>query len=307
MFLSEIHMKKILLDNALESWSVAVKYCKYIKNGMVTLHYQKTFVSSLHNAIELFLKQIMIDNNEHRVANLLKVRNEKDALLQLAYYKSKDLSHFFKELNLEERRKFHSIGFSEVIDKSDSLLKDLLASININSIKNELKILQKLRNDETHFFITSNYLTEENFVKLHNLMIVIFAALQNYDLLPYWGIALDFSEFSHLNFTEKELVTFSYKNAVINSSIAKSLKEILSGSLLYNFSNNSFNMVIAEQYFLEIKEKNLQIDYDFNDVLAVIQALNKYGLIECQNEIVQYEDNIRNEYTLPYLELYFYY
>ena len=102
-------MKKILLDNALESWSIAVKYCKYIKNGMVTLHYQKTFVSSLHNSVELFLKQIMIDNNDHNVASLFEVENEADATLQLEYYKSKELNRFFKELNDKKRYKFRSI------------------------------------------------------------------------------------------------------------------------------------------------------------------------------------------------------
>lgn len=277
-------MKKILLDNALESWSIAVKYCKYIKNGMVTLHYQKTFVSSLHNSLELFLKQIMIDNNKHRVANLCKVKNEADATLQLEYYKSKELNRFFKELDDEERYKFYSIGFDELVEKSNSLLKDILKSINIASIKSELKILQKLRNSETHFYISSDYLSEENFVKLHNLMIVIYKALHQYKLLPYLGRVPNFGEYYHLSFNEKKITTFSYKTAVTNSSIAKSLKDVFSVKL-YHFSCNSF--YITEQYFNEIKNNGLQIHYDFNDVLAVVQMLNKYNLIECKDEVIQ--------------------
>ena len=65
--------KQILLENALESWSVAVKYCKDIQNGLATLHYQKTFVSSLHNTIELLLKQIMLDENDHSVISNVSV------------------------------------------------------------------------------------------------------------------------------------------------------------------------------------------------------------------------------------------
>lgn len=277
-------MKKILLDNALESWSIAVKYCKYIKNGMVTLHYQKTFVSSLHNSVELFLKQIMIDKNDHRVANLRKVKNEADATLQLEYYKSKELNSFFKELDDEERYKFHSIGFDELVKKSNFILEELLKSINIASIENELEILKKLRNSETHFYISSDYLSEENFVKLHNMMIVIYKALHHYKLLPYWGRVPNFSEYYHLSFNEKKITTFSYKTAVINSPIAKSLKKVFSVKL-YDFSCNSF--YITEQYFNEIKNSGFQIHYDFNEVLAVVQMLNKYNLIECKDEVIQ--------------------
>lgn len=277
-------MKKILLDNALESWSIAVKYCKYIKNGMVTLHYQKTFVSSLHNSVELFLKQIMIDKNDHNVAKLFKAENKFKTNLQLEYDKSKELNRFFRELDDEEKYRFRSIGFYELVENSDSLLKELLKSINIASIKSELKILQKLRNSETHFYITSDYLSEADFVKLHNLMIIIYKALQHYKLLPYLGRVSNSSEYYHLSFNEKEITTFSYKTAVINSSIAKSLKEVFLVKL-YDFGCNSF--YITEQYFNEIKNNGFQFYYDFNEVLAVVQMLNKYNLIECKDEVIQ--------------------
>lgn len=293
-------MKKILLDNALESWSIAVKYCKYIKNGMVTLHYQKTFVSSLHNSVELFLKQIMIDKNDHNVAKLFKAENKFKTNLQLEYDKSKELNRFFRELDDEEKYRFRSIGFYKLVENSDSLLKELLKSINVASIKSELKILQKLRNSETHFYITSDYLSEADFVKLHNLMIIIYKALQHYKLLPYLGRVPNFSEYYHLSFNEKEITTFSYKTAVINSSIAKSLKEVFPVKL-YDFSCNSF--YITEQYFNEIKNNGLQIYYDFNDVLAVVQMLNKYNLIECKDEVIQDGEDLGDgQMTSPLIE-----
>ena len=94
----------------------------------------------------------------------------------------------------------------------------------------------------------------------------------------------NFSEYYHLSFNEKEITTFCYKTAVINSSIAKSLKKVFSVKL-YDFSCNSF--YITEQYFNEKKNNGLQIYYDFNDVLAVVQMLNKYNLIECKDEVIQ--------------------
>ena len=60
----------ILLNNAYESWALAVKTAHEIMSGMVTLQKRKQFVSSLHNAVELFLKQIMINKGDHRVATV---------------------------------------------------------------------------------------------------------------------------------------------------------------------------------------------------------------------------------------------
>lgn len=53
-------MKPILMDNAFEAWAVAICYCNDIKDGKATLQYQKNFVSSLHNAVELIMKQVML-------------------------------------------------------------------------------------------------------------------------------------------------------------------------------------------------------------------------------------------------------
>lgn len=54
-------MKQILIDNALESWNSAILYANDIMKGMATLKYRKNFVASLHNATELFIKQLMLD------------------------------------------------------------------------------------------------------------------------------------------------------------------------------------------------------------------------------------------------------
>lgn len=62
--------KKILLKNAYESWIQAIKYARSIKSGLVTLQYKKLFVSTLHNAVELFLKQIMLDSLDYRIAKI---------------------------------------------------------------------------------------------------------------------------------------------------------------------------------------------------------------------------------------------
>ena len=44
-------MRKLLLENALESWLKAIYYCDQIMDGKVIFSYKKHFVSSLHNSM----------------------------------------------------------------------------------------------------------------------------------------------------------------------------------------------------------------------------------------------------------------
>lgn len=53
--------KGILEDNALEAWAKAIEDCIDIRKGKVTLGYRKNFVGHLHNAVELFVKQRMLN------------------------------------------------------------------------------------------------------------------------------------------------------------------------------------------------------------------------------------------------------
>lgn len=110
-------MKRILLENAYEAWMSAVGYCNDILNGKGTLQYQKSFVSSLHNAIELFLKQIMLDAGNHSVARIYAIKDANDAQLALDYMKAQNLNVFFDNLFADKLQKFRTIEFSELIDQ----------------------------------------------------------------------------------------------------------------------------------------------------------------------------------------------
>lgn len=69
-------MKQILIDNALESWESAISYANDIMKGMATLKYRKNFVASLHNATELFIKQLMLDTGNHDVCKRISARRD---------------------------------------------------------------------------------------------------------------------------------------------------------------------------------------------------------------------------------------
>ena len=78
----------------LEAWAAAIRFCDNINDGKATLQYQKNFVSALHNAVELIMKQMMLNNGDHRVAGVRKLKTESDAKLLLDYFKEKDLNIF---------------------------------------------------------------------------------------------------------------------------------------------------------------------------------------------------------------------
>ncbi|WP_124098112.1 hypothetical protein [Ruminococcus sp. Marseille-P6503] len=293
-------VKKILLDNALESWSIAIKYCKYIKNGLSTLHYKKTFVSSLHNSIELFFKQIMLDKEDKTVIDHIVVKNEDIAKLQLEFYQTKNLNKFFEGMDAKHRNKFYSIEFSRLVDKN-KLIKPTLDRLGIQSIKEELELLQELRNHETHFYISSlDYLSEVDFVKIHNLMKIIYEIIEDNDFLPYWGEPSN--EYRHLEFKEKDLKKFSYIEALKSSPITQSIVTVLNGKQHFYFEENPFNL--TEQYFEELVEQNESANHDFNDVLSIITLLKQYGLLHFI-QIGDYEEFEGENGELFYSQVYY--
>ena len=109
------YTSQILLENAYESWQNAIQYAQYLYDGLATLNNKKDFVASLHNAVELFLKQIMINNNDHRVASIKSIDPDGEPLK--SFYNSIDLNKYFIDTPSETRRKFYSIEFKDLLDE----------------------------------------------------------------------------------------------------------------------------------------------------------------------------------------------
>ena len=101
----EDYMRQILMANAFEAWTAAIRYCNDIKNGKATIQYQKNFVSSLHNAVELIMKQMLLNNNDHNVAEIRKPKTKSDAKLLLKYFESTNLNNFFLSFSPSEAYK----------------------------------------------------------------------------------------------------------------------------------------------------------------------------------------------------------
>lgn len=143
---------QILQNNALEAWAMAVRYCDYILEGKATLEYRKYFVSVLHNAVELFVKQLMLNNTDYRVTQLKKGCNS-DGQPAKDFYNSKDLNAYFSSLDEQTMRKFFSIEFNKMIDITNDLFSEYYAKNDGTYVKSALLLLNKLRNNEMHFLL----------------------------------------------------------------------------------------------------------------------------------------------------------
>ena len=119
-----------------------IRFCDDIQNGKATLQYQKNFVSSLHNAVELIMKQMLLNNNEHSVANIKNIRTKADAKLLYNYFNANDLNGFFNKLSANELSKFTTIQFNELIELRGMSFAKIGRGYTDRRLENAVKITQ---------------------------------------------------------------------------------------------------------------------------------------------------------------------
>lgn len=233
-------MRPILMDNAFEAWAAAIRYCNDIKDGKATLQYQKNFVSSLHNAVELIMKQMLLNNNDHSVADVRKRIKKANAKLLEDYSNATNLNRFFATLPDEELSKFETITFNRLISSHQDLFGKSL--VQGESLETELRLLQRLRNNETHFMIRQgSFLSEDDFRILHNFMVRFYKIMKKWDpaneadlestIFLWWYWYSPDKDDSMYEFECELLQDFSYESAVRNSKLAKDIAEILKDNL----------------------------------------------------------------------------
>ena len=265
--------KKILLENAYEAWSEAVLYAWLLKDGVSTLGYKKRFITYLHNSVELFLKQIMLDNCDYRVAKVPKSLSADGEPLK-TYLSSSDLNQYFLDISSEERKKFFTIEFTELIEicKNDKLIQ--LSSYD------SLILLNKLRNDETHFYISSeDYLSDSEFKNLYNFMVDFFDELNNNHMMP-WAFGYGRSEDGDLVFYEKKLENFCFSSAIKRSEITKLISNKLY-EINYVGPETDSAVDFTDTIWKYIKEDM----YSFERTVAYIQSMFSSGTITFEDII----------------------
>ena len=277
-------MKKILLENALESWASAIYYCDEIIAGKATLANKKHFVNSLQNAIELFVKQQMLNVTDYRVAEVKHCDSNGQPLKD--YLSSTDLNQYFCNISTTDMDKFVSISFNDIIVIQKELFSEFYGDKG-TYITAELKTLKKLRNNETHFYISDiDFMSDKEFQDLHNMMIVFYEILQEYDLLPYWGEA--YAEYKKFKFNRKSLTNFSYERQLKNSAFVKSLKENIEKELFFNNYRNESYSITEDIVYCSDKYS----ESDFNEIWAYIEMLMKYNMFKIEE--VNIPDKLEN-------------
>ncbi len=277
--------KQILLENAYEAWSDAVAYEFLLRDGISTLGYKKRFVSSLHNAVELMLKQIMLDNNDYRVARINKIASANGEPLK-SYLESSNLNEYFLNLKSEDRKQFFTIEFSELIEicKKDKLID--------NVDPNSLKLLSQLRNNETHFYITSSeYLKDSEFKTLHNFMVDFYKEIKKKNLLPW--LSEGTIEGADILFNEPKLSNFSFSSAIKKSEVSKKIR-----SCFYDYGPIGSNTDNAIELTWEIwdKLKNEEEIYSFERTVAYIESLFAIKAIKFNYIIKEIPDELGGEH-----------
>lgn len=290
--------KKILLDNALVSWANAIRYCDLIMAGKPTLEVRKNFVAALHNAVELFLKQIMLDNCDYRVAEPRNV--EADGEPAKSYYAATNLNAFFLTLDSKLRKEFRSIEFSRFLSQHKDILKDFL--LDGDSYKAELTLLNNLRNNETHFYIgRDEYLSESEFLHLYNFMTSFYHVMLVYELLPVFSISFD--DHKKLCFERIPLRSFSYIGAVTSAAVVRKMVRAANGMQFEDY----FPMTLYEMATAIASKMGDMSDSEFDELWTYIEVLDQYNMID----IVQtgsYKDKnpaYGSDYSEPYMETHF--
>lgn len=272
--------KKILLSNAYAAWMDAIESCVLIKDGVSTLLYKKRFVSSLHNSVELFLKQIMLDRCDYRVATVKDCAATGQPLK--SFFESNDLNAYFQNIASEDRKKFLSIDFSKLID--------IFGKQEEVGHKTELGILKKLRNDETHFYIhSSEYLKETEFKQLYNFMIDFSDYIQKKRLMPWAINSRTGARPAELLFRVEPITNFCYSSAIKSSKVSKILSQVVSEKDIIFL--RSYGIENTQDFAFAVWKYMKEEVGSFKILCAYIESLFAAEAIS----YIEYEQNIEDE------------
>lgn len=272
-------MKYILRDNALEAWAFAIRSCDAIMDGKLTLAYRKQFVASLHNAVELFLKQYMLNVNDYRVAEIKK-GVKPDGQPAKNFYESSNLNEYFSDPTNKDLKYFYSIEFQKLSDIGKKLFESYLIDKKKEIFCEGMKLLGELRNAETHFYIKRNdFLTDKEFVKLYNFMIIFYEILAKFRLLPFIGKVKKNMEHWCIYFVREELIDFTYEDTLKNAIFVKNLKNVIENK---DFPSGCCGDAYGISYSIAI-ECTQYSDENFEELWTYVESLLRFNLLETKD------------------------
>lgn len=217
------------------------------------------------------------------VAFIKEPKDEIEKKLKFDYSKATNLNRFFAALSNDEISRFKTIPFYKLIDSHKKLFGSSLE--NGKSLKTDLKLLQRLRNNETHFMIRQgSFLSEDDFRTLHNFMVQFYKIMKKWN--PVNGGDLESSIFlwwywyspdkddSMYEFECELLQDFSYVSAVRNSKLAKDIAEILKDNLLCGAPDFSLYDIA-----FDLMNGYPGLSAQFDEVWAMVYMMQSFKII----------------------------
>ena len=253
----------------------AVRCADALHDGRATLQKKKQFVSSLHNAVELFTKQYMLDICDYGVVEPKKI-SKKNIDLYSRFFAAIELNQFFLGLTNDELQTFFTIEFSQLNER----IKEMITP---PSWGDAFSTLKNLRNEQTHFYIhPDDFLKNEQFISLYNFMIDFYNGIKVKNYLPFcwWSDEETEDNEKKYMFDRTRLDSnFSFKSALCSSSIAKEIKKKLDNQeVQQKFSEYS---TVLAAYLIE--KCNLDSMNDYETLVDYLEMMNQYGLIEYES------------------------
>lgn len=283
--------EKILIDNARESWSQACIHCNLILDGYVTLQYRKMFVSMLHNAVELLIKQRMLDINDFRVAKVKKI--DSTGAPANAYYQATDLNDYFKSNGTKDssgKSIFYSIEFHELKDIHKEVFRNFYDTNSnyISVISSGLTLLETLRNDETHFYVNAiDFLNGTQFKQLQNFMVKFANVLDFYGLLPTYS-----SNTTSKIQPNSIIPTISdYKLFLKNNQDLKTIVQYLNGKI-YRNDIDAFEIIDYLYFSTNFDQKSISCSYA--EAISLMTGAIQYSLVKIKKQKIETEDENGN-------------
>ena len=272
-----------------------LRYRNILLDGRDTIQNKKNYISSFHNAVELFSKQAMIDNNDYRILNIK--NDEKDGKFARRFFQATDLNQFFNSLDKNELMKIHTCDYSklnlnQIFTKSSKDEK--------NKINKAKEKLGNLRNNETHFAMDEDFLSDQDFIELDEFMRRLYKLLQNQDLLPkHFG-----RRKSQLNCEGNRLIPdnkvvssdFTFRNALINSKFTEYFKNNINCGLQILYGRES-SFEIANSIF---ESEAFSKKVTFEELLDYFSAYRNHNLITIHYD--EDEESRTTEFTITFNE-----
>ena len=213
---------------------------------------------------------------------------------------------FFASLDKADAKKIRSAKFSEIRKKR--VLTDIFGEYfeknesEINHVSTSLQLLEALRNDETHFSIDQwQFLTEREYEKLYNFMVIFIKILKRYKLLP-WCFGKASRENQRLDFSKQPISKFSYKSALRSAPLFLDIKNHCEQADTLTVSDNSAYGV-AREIFTDYRSAHPTVHFD--DVWAYAETAIHYGIIMLKEVSEVYDSPDCGECYNCYYEIHF--